>query len=213
MKVLACTLAGVPVEEGVLNEWLERVKDNRTFTGLSSCENLGIYKTSLEVPEVTVLFFWNSRRKGDPNMIVLAKKWTGHTVLTSSFFATSLLLNACATAPVEAPARSTSELNEGKTLPDAPGDAGETAPKPEKPQADPTTPAASTTAPDKTGDSSKDEMTVTQDVNVRGGPGMKFEIVKKLKKGSKVTVSAKENSVWSKIGDKAYVPSKFLKSP
>ena len=117
--------------------------------------------------------------------------------------------NGCAaTSPESVP--SNAEINKGKMLPDAPGEAGEAAPKGDRPQSDPSAPGAK-----KSTDTAKapaaGEMTINFDwVNVRSGPGMKFDVVKKIKKGTKVQVSGNENGIWSKIGEKEYVADKYV---
>ena len=47
-------------------------------------------------------------------------------------------------------------------------------------------------------------------LNVRKGPGMKFEVVRVLNKGEKVKALGRENLIWVKIGENEYVSSKHL---
>ena len=50
---------------------------------------------------------------------------------------------------------------------------------------------------------------VSTELNVRSGPGSRFPIIRKLKRGSKVTEVSKEG-VWVQIGDQEFVSSRFL---
>ena len=51
--------------------------------------------------------------------------------------------------------------------------------------------------------------TQSQPLNVRSGPGTNYKIVRSLKKGSKVTVTATSGS-WSKIGNDEWVSTSYL---
>ena len=132
-------------------------------------------------------------------------------IVAAAFLAVGFLPLNCATSNT-APEASTAEINKGKMVPDAPGEAGETGPKSDMPQTDPTKPGGGAkTAKTSANAATNGEMTVNFDwVNVRKGPGMKFEVVRMIKKGTKVGVTGKENGIWSKIGESEYVTDKFL---
>lgn len=51
--------------------------------------------------------------------------------------------------------------------------------------------------------------TQSQPLNVRSGPGTNYKVVRSLKKGSKVTVTATSGS-WSKIGNNEWVSTSYL---
>lgn len=51
--------------------------------------------------------------------------------------------------------------------------------------------------------------TQRQNLNVRSGPGTNYKVVRSLKKGSKVTVTATSGS-WSKIGNNEWVSTSYL---
>lgn len=103
--------------------------------------------------------------------------------------------------------------NQPPTIPDIPGDSGESAEKPagagqagevsEKSQ--PNVEAAR-----EVQSAGAEAGTVNSGaLNVRSGPGMKFEVVKVLQKGE--TVSLTEcGAVWCKIGEGQYVSKRFV---
>lgn len=99
------------------------------------------------------------------------------------------------------------------TIPDIPGDSGESAEKPagtgqagevaEKSQ--PNVEAARASQP-----TAGEPGTVNSGaLNVRSGPGMKYEVVRVLQKGEKVTLSDC-GAVWCKIADGQYVSRRFI---
>lgn len=51
--------------------------------------------------------------------------------------------------------------------------------------------------------------TQSQNLNVRSGPGTNYKVVRSLKKGSKVTVTA-TNGSWSQIGTNEWVSTSYL---
>ena len=118
---------------------------------------------------------------------------------------------SCATTPPP-DNKSNAEINSGRSIPDAPGDAGETGPK--KDQNDPSSPSKAK-APEKVANSAPtaaaaSDMFCNDFVNVRSGPGMKFDVTRKLDRGAKVSALSSENEIWTKIGEKEYVATRFL---
>ena len=135
---------------------------------------------------------------------------SGVSVAFVAVFATGWIA-ACATTP-PAENKSNAEINAGRSIPDAPGDAGETGPK--KDQNDPSSPSKpkvaekqATSAPVA---AAAGDMFCNDFVNVRSGPGMKFDITRKLDRGAKVSALGSENEMWTKIGEKEYVATRFL---
>jgi uncharacterized protein YgiM (DUF1202 family) len=122
----------------------------------------------------------------------------------------TLALSACASDEV-----ATSQepvANEAPpVIPDAPGDAGETSPKPAgqgqagEVAATPQAPAAAAPAPAAVGD----KTVVPGALNVRSGPGMDQPVVRTIPKGAKVQTQSCALG-WCKIGESEYVGSKHL---
>lgn len=97
------------------------------------------------------------------------------------------------------------------SIPDSPGESGESAEKPAG-----SGEAGGALSAKENGQSNVDSAsrsgasgTTNSFVNVRSGPGMKFEVVKVLKKGEAIKATDC-GAVWCKIGEDQYVAKKFL---
>jgi hypothetical protein len=97
------------------------------------------------------------------------------------------------------------------SIPDSPGESGESAEKPAGTgEAGTALPASEKSQPNVDAASKVEAPGTTSSVvNVRSGPGMKFEVVKVLKKGEAVNVT-ECGVVWCKIGDRQYIAKRFL---
>ena len=97
------------------------------------------------------------------------------------------------------------------SIPDSPGESGESAEKPAGAgEAGTALPATEKSQPNVDAASKAGAAGTTNSfVNVRSGPGMRFEIVKVLKKGEAVNATDC-GVVWCKIGEGQYIAKKFL---
>lgn len=119
---------------------------------------------------------------------------------------------ACAGSQAEEPV----SIESSPRVPDAPGDAGETAEKPAgegqangapAPQGTPSQPAVQSSP--TPGDASTGVMVANTDVNVRSAPDKTSSVVRVLKKGTKVDVKSCKRG-WCQVGEQEHVAQKFL---
>jgi len=90
---------------------------------------------------------------------------------------------------------------------------GESQPKPaEELSADEPVTASVTPSSSVSAQAASASRVANEFVNVRKGPGMRFEIARVLRRGATVTVLSSD-AVWSRIGDGEFVATKFLTPP
>lgn len=126
-------------------------------------------------------------------------------------FAMILALSACAD---DGPGPQETVVSDGETpaIPDVPGDAGETAPKPAgQGQAGVVASDTQAAAPSQASPAAAmDEKTVKPGaVNVRSGPGMDQAVIRTLPQGAKVQVRSCARG-WCQVGENEYIGARQL---